>query len=728
MKFSCPECQAKYQVELPSVGDAGVEVKCARCTHTFRVFEEAPSAVAAGTASEEGASDALPDTLSNESAESADPFDAFMDDLVEQEITDNLPSDEPEQTTPADTSLDGLLDDLLTEDTPDASSSSGLDDQALDQIWEDSVDEGQQEELAAPEPLASEPVIPDEEATLKEDVPEEKTPAINETQETPAAEETESLQEEQSPAPEEEPEEAELSQDELWNEAFADQAAEESKQSEPAETAEVSDDSDAGDMDNMSEDDAWAAAFADQASTETKQESGDSETAEASTDSDTGDMENASEEDAWAAAFADQDATETKQETSNGETAEATEATDDAGDMDNMSEDDAWAAAFADQEATETKQESGDSETTEADAAEATDGAEESEEDLWAKAFEDQAQVEDAQSDTEKDAPAEAPADSSEEDLWEQAFDETGGGESPASTSEPTADDGGDSAEATGEKAIGTEASDEEMEKLAAMAHDEDAGPSLADEAMANYNEDDYADFDDDEFETDSPKKKFAFLSLLQGKTGKLVLGGGVLALLLIGGSIYFAIQTFAPPELVEEGQMAQVDAKNEAAEETSDENAETEGENGEAGVEDGPSAVEEAQNALLNDEEPASAPEEKEPVTSNALNSALQPFADIVEMSTILPVAYSATDIKVLSFTIHFEMDAQKTAENVRDALPVYEKIMVTTVENFLKRKFYNDILYVKEKLVKRLERAINKGLKQGKIKKTKFKDFQIS
>ena len=96
--------------------------------------------------------------------------------------------------------------------------------------------------------------------------------------------------------------------------------------------------------------------------------------------------------------------------------------------------------------------------------------------------------------------------------------------------------------------------------------------------------------------------------------------------------------------------------------------------------------------------------------------------------MSSIMPVAYSPTDIKVLSFTIQLEMDQPRTAEGMRNSLPVYEKIVVSTVENFLKRKFYNDILYVKEKLVKKLELALNKGLKQGKIKKAKFKEFQIS
>ncbi len=614
MKFSCPECQAKYQVDLPPPGEDGVEVKCARCQHTFPVFDEAPSAVATAVGREESKAGETADTGSG------DNLDAFLDDLIEQENTQNNPPTDAGSAGAADTSLDGLLDDLLTEDSDDTppAESSGLDDETLDEIWEDSVQQGKQEETTKT------PEDPPEAATAKAAEPEsEISPAESQPEETsttpPADEET-------------------VSEDELWNEAFADQAAEESKQTEPEES-----------------------------------------TAEDKTDTSSG--------------------------------------TDD---MDNMSEEDAWAAAFADQDATETSQESGEAAPTE-DA-----GGAESEEDLWAKAFEDQAAVEGEQKEESGEPAAKADGDSSEEDLWEQAFDEVEGKEGVAAA-------GGKEGEEASDDSTIPEPSDEELEKLAALAH-EDAGPSLADEAMANYNEEDYADLDEDEFETEAPKKKKGFIPLPSGKTGKLVVGGGIVALLLIAGSAYFAIQTFAPPELVEEGQMAKADGEAESTEETEGENTEATGEagtEGEPGKEEGASAVEEAQNALLNEpnKEEAVAPAEETPEDSpTTLTNALQPFADIVEMSTIMPVAYSPTDIKVLSFTIHLEMDAPRTADTMREALPVYEKIMVSTVEGFLKRKFYNDILYVKEKLVKRLERAINKGLKQGKVKKAKFKDFQIS
>ncbi len=62
-----------------------------------------------------------------------------------------------------------------------------------------------------------------------------------------------------------------------------------------------------------------------------------------------------------------------------------------------------------------------------------------------------------------------------------------------------------------------------------------------------------------------------------------------------------------------------------------------------------------------------------------------------------------------------------------VRETLPAYEQIVNQTVEEFLNRKFYNDILYVKEKLQKRLHTVMNKSLQNGRVRKTKFVDFAI-
>ncbi|MCA9483090.1 MAG: zinc-ribbon domain-containing protein [Nitrospina sp.] len=573
MKFSCPECQAKYQVDLPATGEEGVEVKCARCQHTFRVHEETAGALSAGassSATETGGTDSLMDSepdVFDASPAPEENLDAFLDELIQQEkLEGTTPATEfPDVTTP-DTNLDGLLENLLA-DTPDETG-SGLADEELDQIWEESVEQGQQEDLTD-EPL-----------------PETEIPEQDKQQE---AAKTEPVVEEPSASPE----------------------------------------------------------------------------------------EDAPEEDLWAQAFADQAATEAKQ---------AQEEPAEAGGED-TSEEDLWAQAFADQEATEAKQTQ------------------------------------------EEPAETEGKNDNSEEDLWAQAFDETTEDATDEKTAPAAMEEGEEGAEP---ETTDEDVSDEEMQKLAAIAQDDSAGLGLADEALANYNEEDYADFEDDEeFETEAPAKKLGFIPLPSGKTGKLVVGGGVAALLLIAGSAYFAIQTFAPPELVEDAQVAESapqpepETGTQTAEEAPATSAEPAKDPDQEKAGEAASAVEEAQNALLGEE---AAGEEKNAAESTGLQNALQPFADIVEMSSIMPVAYSPTDIKVLSFTIQLEMDQPRTAEGMRNSLPVYEKIVVSTVENFLKRKFYNDILYVKEKLVKKLELALNKGLKQGKIKKAKFKEFQIS
>ena len=573
MKFSCPECQAKYQVDLPATGEEGVEVKCARCQHTFRVHEETAGALSAGassSATETGGTDSLMDSepdVFDASPAPEENLDAFLDELIQQEkLEGTTPATEfPDVTTP-DTNLDGLLENLLA-DTPDETG-SGLADEELDQIWEESVEQGQQEDLTD-EPL-----------------PETEIPEQDKQQE---AAKTEPVVEEPSASPE----------------------------------------------------------------------------------------EDAPEEDLWAQAFADQAATEAKQ---------AQEEPAEAGGED-TSEEDLWAQAFADQEATEAKQTQ------------------------------------------EEPAETEGENDNSEEDLWAQAFDETTEDATDEKTAPAAMEEGEEGAEP---ETTDEDVSDEEMQKLAAIAQDDSAGLGLADEALANYNEEDYADFEDDEeFETEAPAKKLGFIPLPSGKTGKLVVGGGVAALLLIAGSAYFAIQTFAPPELVEDAQVAESapqpepETGTQTAEEAPATSAEPAKDPDQEKAGEAASAVEEAQNALLGEE---AAGEEKNAAESTGLQNALQPFADIVEMSSIMPVAYSPTDIKVLSFTIQLEMDQPRTAEGMRNSLPVYEKIVVSTVENFLKRKFYNDILYVKEKLVKKLELEINKGLKTGKIKKAKFKDFQIS
>jgi low affinity Fe/Cu permease len=51
-----------------------------------------------------------------------------------------------------------------------------------------------------------------------------------------------------------------------------------------------------------------------------------------------------------------------------------------------------------------------------------------------------------------------------------------------------------------------------------------------------------------------------------------------------------------------------------------------------------------------------------------------------------------------------------------------------MSTVELFLKNKFYNDIFYVKEKLQRRLQKSFESKMEStGRIKKVKFAEFVV-
>ncbi|MDP6737080.1 MAG: hypothetical protein QF732_11380, partial [Nitrospinaceae bacterium] len=63
-----------------------------------------------------------------------------------------------------------------------------------------------------------------------------------------------------------------------------------------------------------------------------------------------------------------------------------------------------------------------------------------------------------------------------------------------------------------------------------------------------------------------------------------------------------------------------------------------------------------------------------------------------------------------------------------IRKATPVYEQIMVATIESFLRNKSYNDTLDIDEELLKRLQNNINQKIEgDGRIKKVTLKNFII-
>ena len=221
---------------------------------------------------------------------------------------------------------------------------------------------------------------------------------------------------------------------------------------------------------------------------------------------------------------------------------------------------------------------------------------------------------------------------------------------------------------------------------------------------------DEYIESDADEELEVTPKKKFGLFTLPLTKVSKLVILGSVMALVLTGGGLlYFASKTFAPDEL------ASKPNKNTKITET----------------ERGAAFVETSLTHPLNDfpnEDMTS--EITKPMGGSPDLGKTVPSSNATEvtLSTIMPVIFNATDVRVLSFNLEIETTDLFSAEAIRKATPVYEQIMVGTIESFLRNKSYNDILDINEKLLQRLQNNINQKIEgDGRIKKVTFKNFMI-
>ncbi len=220
---------------------------------------------------------------------------------------------------------------------------------------------------------------------------------------------------------------------------------------------------------------------------------------------------------------------------------------------------------------------------------------------------------------------------------------------------------------------------------------------------------DEYIESDaDEEFEV-TPKKKFGLFTLPLTKVSKLVMLGSVMTLVLTGGGLlYFASKTFAPDEL------ASKPNKNIKINETERE-----------------AAPESNLPHILDDflsEDMTSEMTKPAGSSPDSEKAAPSPSATEVTLSTIIPVVFNATDVRVLSFNLKIETIDQFSAEAIRKAAPVYEQIMVTTIEGFLGNKSYNDILDTNEELLQRLQNNINQKIEgDGRIKKVTFKNFIV-
>jgi len=224
------------------------------------------------------------------------------------------------------------------------------------------------------------------------------------------------------------------------------------------------------------------------------------------------------------------------------------------------------------------------------------------------------------------------------------------------------------------------------------------------------------------------------------------MLAGGVLGLLVTAGGTYFAWQTFAPPELTEiakpeaevpEGLTPKPD-KEQAPAVPEEKSAKAETKPQEPEKSSKPAIPGETREDKKSDiaQELAESKAlsasieiiEEVREESEGLRAALSPEAKMIKLSTIMPVAFDVNDIRVLSFTLEITFTDEGSARVMQSALPLFQETTVKTIEKFLAKKFYNDILYVKEKLGKRLQIAYNKKIdSDGRIKKIKFEDFVI-
>ena len=346
---------------------------------------------------------------------------------------------------------------------------------------------------------------------------------------------------------------------------------------------------------------------------------------------------------------------------------------------------------------------------------------EDDDENSWAKAFED-----DPNQVTNEDEESIPPADELKsdeyasddvEDLWSKAFSKEELGQNEPENENVSLDENQDAY--TGIDLDPKEDREEELES-------DIYGLKYADE-----------DESFDEFELKPNKKKK--LGLSKEKTGSLVVTGILVGLLLISGSVYFAFQTFAPDGLADIKKPVSAIPEGLTPKDNSSENI--------FSTDDGPAkltpsrevadnkpvqevktglAGDLAKSKILDKSEGVSQIEESNRVVKNTFK-AFNPAETQVTMSAILPVAYDANDIKILSFTLELDLSNQSTAQQMRETLPVYENIMVAGVEGLTSNQFFNDIIYVKEKLRKKFMSDFNASLQGGRVSKVRFREFLI-
>ena len=698
MRIVCPQCQAAYKVNLPDLDESGMEVKCAKCQNIFPVKKEDATpqdSAASPQANAPPAKDLAPASEDQDDSKeiplSEEYLEDMMDEVAQQEAAQETPAQPPESKSPEASQNPGSLIDANIQEEPDAQKaenpsqkipfteqeisekSDSLEDLVLDDMWEKAVH--------ARSRKSAEDSSSDSEQGQSEGLAHQK--------------ETKSR----------------------WQQAQDQDKAMAEKDLQLAEEHE------------RSLDEQWSRALAVQESSKSS-------------------LEDALEKDLKDSSLSEKNppaqpakAKTVAPQTSAAVTAAVTAAATGAAEIKtDDSFDDDWMRALATQATTKSEPAPAKIKTEPV-----TDSAPPAELTSESKTEAPPPSVAATPEPEPIDRPAEpaigAVMESTDEfntdELWEQAFTEP---EAP----EPAAEQDLQTPDQAVEKK-------DDDPRPAPIIFGQDRGDKLFDseEALKNYDESAYADDDDDLFDYQPKKRSRGPLGIPSGKKGDWIIAGFVVSLLLIVAGVYFAVETFAPKELtdiqvadtvVPEGLTPNENSAEFSAEDPSATGspaatqpdsarldattsfADTAGSSSlEAGGRDQTLISELAKSKILGDSE------QNRFADTSGFNDVLASGSNSVTMSTIMPVAYNSTDIRVLSFSLELQMSDAASARRVRAALPIYEKIMIQTVEEFLKRKFYDDVLYVREKLQKRLLVAMNKSIQGGRVKKTKFTDFAI-
>lgn len=690
MRIVCPQCQAAYKVDLPDLDESGIEVKCAKCQNIFPVKKEdatpqdsaaSPQANLPATKNLVPASEDQDD--SKEIPLSEEYLEDLMDEVISQEAAQKTPAQPPKSAAPEASKNPGsLIDDILQEE-PDAQKtenpaqkipfteqeisekSDSLEDLVLDDMWEKAV---QTRTRKSAEDSSS-------------DSKQGQSKALTNKKETESR----------------------------WQQAQDQDKVMAEKDLQLAEEHE------------RSLDEQWSRALTSQKSSKSS-------------------LENALEKDLKESSSSEKNPPAQPVKAKPPDLKLSATATGAAEIKTDDSFDDDWMRALATQttpteSASAPEKQEIEPVTGSATPAELTPESK-------TETPPSVAATPEPESMNRPEEPAigavmESTDEFNTDELWEQAFTEP---EAP----EPAAEQ---------DLQIPDQASEEKNDdpRPAPIIFGQEPGDKLFDsgEALKNYDESDYADDDDDLFDFQPKKRSRGPLGIPSGKKGDWIIAGFVASLLLIVAGVYFAVETFAPKELtdiqvadtvVPEGLTPNENSAEFPAEEpsatgspaatqpdTAQQDAttffsDTAGSSSlEAGGGDQTLISEMARSKILGDSE------QNRFADTSGFNDVLVSGSNSVTMSTIMPVAYNPTDIRVLSFSLELQMSDAASARQVRAALPIYEKIMINTVEEFLKRKFYDDVLYLKEKLQKRLLVAMNKSIQGGRVKKTKFIDFAI-